>query len=198
MTFDTPTAIRTLRLFNEKAAKLDNLEFVRSIGSQEYGYSISYDVEEEFKVKRHGPSDEAVDAFVLTYRFFVQDNEPTSFRRMAELYANLPVETPWKEAAQNTRRDLNAFLDGLTQMIVGGHHITRRELHDVFLYGNLAHANKAKTDQFQEWARRDGLIPILQTEFIEILASVFGAIRWFHSANTDVLKLLEDLQPHAA
>lgn len=198
MAFDTRAAIRALRLFNEKADKLENLEFVRSIRSQKFGYTISFDVGREFKVERHGPSDEAVDAFVLTYRFFVQDNELTSFRRMADLYATLPVETPWKEGAQNTRRDLNAFLDGLTQMIVGGHHITRRELHDVFLYGNLAHANKAKTDQFEEWAKRDGLIPILQTEFIEILAEVFETIRWYHSANTDVLKLLDDLKPHAA
>jgi hypothetical protein len=190
MAFDKPAAVRTLQLFNQKASKLENLEFVRTVRSQKFGYTVSSGADGSFTVERHGPSDEAVDAFVLTYRFFVQDNEPTSFRRMAALYGEMPVDSPWKDGAQSTRQQLNSFLDGPTHIVVANHRITRRELHDTFLWGDLAHANKAKEDQLTEWAKRDGLIPVLQAEFIWVLADVFGAIAWFRSANMEVLKLL--------
>ena len=190
MAFDKQAAIKTLQLFNQKANKLESLEFVRAVRAEKFGYTISQRADESFKVERHGPSDEAVDAFVLTYRFFVQDNEPTSFRRMAELYAQLPLDTPWKQGAQNTRQSLNAFLDSPSPIAIDNHPITRRELHDVFLYGDLAHANKAKTEQLAEWAKREGLVPVLQAEFIWVLADAFGAISWFRAANTEILKLL--------
>ena len=64
----------------------------------------------------------------------------------------------------------------------------------IHLFGMLgdvsAHSNEQKAAQLAEWAKRDGLIPILQAEFIWILADVFGAIAWFRSANTEILKLL--------
>jgi len=190
MAFDKQGAITTLRLFNQKATKLEGLEFVRAVRAEKFGYTVSQRAGEVFKVERHGPSEEATDAFVLTYRFFVQDNEPTSFHRMAELYATLPFDTPWKQGAQNTRHSVNAFLDARSPVVVANHPITRRELHDVFLYGDLAHANKAKAEQLAEWAKQDGLIPILQAEFIWVLADVFGAISWFRAANTEILTLL--------
>lgn len=191
MTFDKPIAIRVLRRFNQKAAKLENLEFVRTVRAQKFGYTVSGDDSGSVKVERYGPSDEAVDAFVLTYRFFVQDNEPTSFRRIAALYEALPLDTPWKQGAENTRRQLNAFLDGPTPITIAGHALSRRELHDTFLYGDLAHANESKAERLADWAKRDGLIRVLQAEFIWILADVFGAIGWFRAANSEILRLIE-------
>lgn len=47
---------------------------------------------EEFRFERHLPSEDEIDAFALTLRLFVQDRDGFSFRRMDELYSDLPVD----------------------------------------------------------------------------------------------------------
>ena len=39
-----------------------------------------------------GPDEEAIDAFLFTFRFFVQNNEPTSFANLEKLFQELPLE----------------------------------------------------------------------------------------------------------
>src|SRR5215216_2324996 len=85
---DLAADIRALELFNEKADELRNLRFVHSLQSQDSGWTLTLE-EDEGGVSRFGPEDESIRAFVLTFRFFVQDNEPTSIRNMAERYSRL-------------------------------------------------------------------------------------------------------------
>ena len=93
--------IKLLELFNEKAEKLARLSFIETIFKYNSGVSIKiskrddglYDLIQE----RRGPLEEAIDAFVLTIRFFIQDNEPISFRRLAEIYDMAPIEKKLKE-----------------------------------------------------------------------------------------------------
>jgi len=67
--------IRTaLKLFNEKADKLRNSNFVKA-AVENSGVSLSWQEGEFFQITRTGPTEENVDAFVLTLRFFVQDND---------------------------------------------------------------------------------------------------------------------------
>jgi hypothetical protein len=68
-----------LNLFNEKAERLDKLSFVKTMFETKTGVSLSGEAKEdgtfEINSERSGPDEEAVDAFVLTFRFFIQDNE---------------------------------------------------------------------------------------------------------------------------
>ena len=136
--------IRTLRLFSEKVIKLKSLRFTKVILNADFGYLISAKQGQNAIFRRYGPDDESVDAFVPTYRFFIQNNEPTSFQRMEELYRNLPLDASWKQGAISTRQTLNQFLDSNTPVVFRAHQFNRRALHDVFLWGGLAHANKTK------------------------------------------------------
>lgn len=83
---DVKSATDTLLLFNEKADKLEDLSFTKELENS--GVTISGKLGQPVQAQRHGPDDESIDAFVLTMRFFVQDNEITSFRNMADLYAH--------------------------------------------------------------------------------------------------------------
>ena len=87
---DTASIVAALDLFNEKARKLEGLSFTRILASQKTGVTLSWKEGDPVTIERSGPDDEAIDAFVLTLRFFIQDNESTSLRNLANLYAGLP------------------------------------------------------------------------------------------------------------
>jgi hypothetical protein len=81
--------IEALQLFNEKADKLLNSAFVRALASGKTEATISGHRQDngsfEISSELRGPPPEAVEAFVLTFRFFVQDNETTSLRNIATM-----------------------------------------------------------------------------------------------------------------
>src|SRR6266404_5800044 len=77
-----------LNLFNEKADKLRNSNFVKA-ALENSGASLSW--QEGEQITRTGPTEENIDAFVLTLRFFVQDNERSSFRNMSKFYTDKAI-----------------------------------------------------------------------------------------------------------
>ena len=73
--------VTILELFNEKADKLLRSHFLKSALTE---LRISYSMEttpngEVYKTEYHGPDSEATDAFVLTFRYFIQNNEKFPF-----------------------------------------------------------------------------------------------------------------------
>jgi hypothetical protein len=179
--------IRTLRLFNEKAAKLQSLRFTQCLRKGEVSFGIAAGPDGQPVADRHGPTEEEIDAFVLTYRFFVQDNEPTSLRHIEELYLTLPFDTRWKNAVRQTRGALNRYLDAGAPFKFRGKSLTRREFHDTFLWGGLAHAHPAKKALFDQWRSDPAFFALLLTEFVAILSDVLRVIAWLQYANDDVL-----------
>ena len=101
-------------LFNEKAEKLLKLSFTKDIFNKDSGVHFSWKRDEALKVKRTGPGDEAIYAFVLTFRFFIQDNEKISFRNIARIYTNLDIENNLKREFDSARNFINEYLDGKT------------------------------------------------------------------------------------
>ena len=190
--------IGVLELFNEKAEKLDRLPFMKALRAGNTGYTVTAGPDGRAVVERRGPTDDQVDAFILTYRFFIQDNEPTSFHNIERLYSCIPVETPWRTGVTTTRRNVNLFLDCKSPFKLKGYHYTNRELHNVFIWGGLAHANRRKKRIFDEWRRETDLFPMLLAEFIWVVGTIYGAISWFRHANTEVLVLLRSSSRHNA
>ncbi len=88
---DCNVSVQDIRLFNEKAEKLKRCSFTSTVFNQKTGVHISAKKGEPVRIERNGPNEEAIDAFVLTFRFFIQNNEKISFRNLAELYNKLPI-----------------------------------------------------------------------------------------------------------
>ena len=66
----------SLKLYVEKAEKLLNTRFVKHLKETgKLSASISIKEGEEVKILRILPDQDAIDAFVLTFRFFIQDND---------------------------------------------------------------------------------------------------------------------------
>lgn len=182
----TKEAISTMSLYIEKADKLRNSNFVKR-AVKDSGVNFSASIGEPTIIKRRGPDDENIEAFVLTFRFFVQDNEKISLRKLKDVFESSIIEEKEKNNYNEARNDLNAYLDGATMFNINGV-IHRRTLMEVFLYGGLSHANESKKKTYDQWMGNQMLASFMQNEFIVILSEVLNVITFIRNQCEAVLK----------
>jgi hypothetical protein len=191
--------IAALQLFNEKAQRLAELSFVKAVTDPNAGVTISIQLEEdgnyEWSSVVRGPSREAVEAFVLTFRYFIQDNEAISLRNIAALYEAINVDQQLKDWFKSARNAINKLLDSPNFMNINynGTTPTNREVMCVFVYGGLAHANPQKYKRFQEWMSAPPASALMQNCFNIILGQVLHAIVYISKVNE---KAMEQLAAH--
>src|SRR5689334_741049 len=133
--------LEALKFFNEKASRLKNCSFTQIIFGQDTGATFSMEQGGPVTIEQRGPDQESIDAFVLTFRFFIQDNEKSSFRKMAAVYEGLPISEETKEKFRSARQYVNEMLESKSMIDVDGYHFIRREIMEIFIYGGLSHAN---------------------------------------------------------
>jgi len=83
------SAIETLHVFNDKTARLERTAFRSWLDSADLGWSF-WKVGDYWHVEWDRLDEDSADAFLLTLRFFVQDTDGISMRRIAEIYDPLP------------------------------------------------------------------------------------------------------------
>jgi hypothetical protein len=133
--------LTSLRLFNEKAEKLLNSRFRKYLQTKRK-LSVEFTLNEHgLTTKRDLPDSEDIEAFVLTFRFFMQKREASSFRNLAKVYKELPISTELKQKYFDWRKALNEFLDKKINCTAFGLTPTNRQLVNIFIYGGLAHAD---------------------------------------------------------
>lgn len=123
--------LNALNLFNEKAEKLKRCSFTRSVFEQERVITISCREDGSLGIERKGPDEESIDAFVLTYRFFCQDKERSSFRNMGVIYDSLPISQQRKDLFKGARGQFNTWLDSSPSIKIDNLTITKREKGDI-------------------------------------------------------------------
>lgn len=177
--------IKALMLFIEKADKLKNSNFVTRIVSNS-GVDFSFRVGKPMVVKRRGPDDENIEAFILTFRFFIQDNEPISLRKIKDVFHSDLATEEEKSNFDEARNHLNTYLDGDTMFNINGM-VKRRELMEVFIFGGLSHANIIKKEKYDEWMGSEILAPFMQNEFSVIIYEVLNVIAFVRNLCETVL-----------
>jgi hypothetical protein len=189
----TFSELASLRLFNEKAEKLLNTRFVKCLEETgKLSVSISANKGQEVQVTRILPDQDAIDAFVLTFRFFYQDNEKSSFRQISQTYEKLPISPELKGNFVDWRKGLNDYLDKKINMTIHDKNPSRREFLDIFIYGDLAHANPRKKAIYDEWKKMGFVYPILEVHFCGVLEVVLRAILNVAEINKKAMKEIED------
>jgi hypothetical protein len=188
--------IAALRLFNEKVQELLELSFVKAITDPQAGFSLSGKRQEDgsFKMQStvRGPSVEAVKAFVLTFRFFIQDNEATSLRNIAALYDSNNIDPQQRASFQSARNEVNKMLDApnFFNLNYDGVTPTNRQVMDVFVYGGLAHATPEKYKTYKDWMSFPPAAVILQACFNTILGHILHALAYIQQVNETTLQQL--------
>jgi len=126
------------------------------------------------------PDDEARAAFVLTLRFFIVANEPTSFAGLDRLANDEDISTHWRESFRSLRSTVNEYLDTTYgEYEYGGatHRFSNREIMNTFLYGGLVHANNPHAvATYEEWTRYPGIHALLEMWFISTVQTLLRGI----------------------
>ncbi len=193
---DIAGAIKSLELFNEKAERLAGSRFLQTVLQQGSGFTWSWQQGAASTAARFGPDREAIEALVLTYRFFIQDNESSSLRNMAKRYSTLPLDPALIQQFHEGRNEVNGLLDAPMPMgaVIHGQSLTRREVWDTFIYGNLAHAKPEKRARYELWKSIPELFSMLEHELVLTLASTTTVIIRLREVNVAALQQLRQQQ----
>lgn len=116
-----------------------------------------------FSIKEPFPNIDSLRAFVLTFRFFIQDRDQISLRALEDITNDPGISTEWKESYRQIRREINNFLNSKVRITSDGEQPTYRQVQEAFLYGDLAHLNKR--DILLRWRNDDDTYRFRQHDF---------------------------------
>lgn len=184
---DDENIISTLELFNEKASKLGDSNFLKRAASGQavrFKGGLGWPIE----VVGDGPDQENIDAFVLTFRFFIQNNELCSFANLAKVYESASISDVHRTAFQVVRQNLNNYLNGRCAVVEAHGIDTKRKVMEIFIFGGLSHAKKGLKRVYDKWINDDRLRPLIVLEFVLILRTVWVAIDFVAGLNEEVMR----------
>lgn len=139
-----------LRLFIEKAERLEGSRFLKEI-KEDLRLGFTFIAGKEIQVRSKKPDNEAIDAFILTFRFFIQDNEAISLRNLKKIIDSNLVTKDEKDFFQRARKTIESFLKESSNLILKEHELSNGEILDTILYGELSHANTHKKIKYNSW-----------------------------------------------
>jgi len=187
--------LEKLKLFNEKADKLNRSDLIKQLSSIGTGvrYTFNFKNNDPVKIEVKLPSEGAIDAFMNNYRFFCQNNEGSSFINMQSVYDSLPISPEKKELFNCARRELNEFLDSPPEInfIFNNRQVQRREILDTLMYGLIVHSNKEKREKVKSWRNDPLLFPMILQVFSRILGGLLVKIIKVQRLNKEVIRELE-------
>lgn len=184
--------LKALELFNRKAEILGNYSFMKFLVERGTGITISGGKGQPTTAETKWPNDEARDAFLFTFRFFIQDNEKSSFGNMAETYDGLPISQQKKELFKDARKHFNDFLDSKSPITFQSEAITRREILWNVMYGELAHANEKRRVTYEKWMSYPLMKEFIYHELIKILGNLMYIIAYVQDLNEEAIKELSE------
>ena len=146
---------------------------------QEFTLDINIDLSRSdvSEVRSIRPNQENIDAFILTFRFFIQDNEAISIRNLQKFFDSNFVTNEEKNKFNAIRKSLNDFLSKSSNLIFKEENISNSLLMDTFIYGGLSHATKKKKEKFDLWMSRNDAQEFFWHKFAIIIFTVLQAIQ---------------------
>jgi hypothetical protein len=134
---------------------------------------------------------EEIEAFVLTFRLFTQDNDRISLRSLSRIYAS-----EWwqggnaQECFEGARKQLNDHLDSAATVMFGDTSVSIRFIADVVIYGGLAHTNEEKSKIFRNWSQ-SGIMGLIWVEFFAYAREAVDTLKYVRGLNVGLLEGVE-------
>ena len=182
--------IRVLERFNEKVDRLTQRGFAEE--SKGSGSIVEWRRGQGWDGIHFGPSGKTVEATVLTLRFFLNNNEKTSLSNMDDLYSDLNIEPQLIMRLRNIRNRVNSYLNTRSNLSISEEGpMTHGQILDLFINGDLAHANNPTTEANFRSISKTALFPLFQIEFtttIQLFVSALNAIQKVNCAALEQLR----------
>jgi len=132
-----------------------------------------------------------IDAFVLTFRLFTQDNDRISLRSLSRIYASEWLQGGnAQECFEDARKQLNHHLDSAATVVIGSTAVTIRFIADVVIYGGLAHTNEEKSKIFRSWSE-SGIMGLIWAEFFAYAREGVDTLKYLRGLNAGLLEGIE-------
>jgi hypothetical protein len=142
MTGNNDGDLRVLRLFNEKVDRLLATGLVqkcaesipqvvgefRDVTVEFYGAQGSIVGTLTSRLDKH--NQDQIDAFALTYRLFIQKNDPVSIDSLAKIYKKDWMPTEAALSFEEAQAQMMDYMDSVTVLQFGTEHLSRRVLVD--------------------------------------------------------------------
>ena len=182
--------IRILERFNEKMDRLRERGFAEE--SRGGGAIVRWEKGRGWDGIHVGPSEKTVEATILTLRFFIQNNESTALSNIAKMYADANIEAEISAQLFEIRDSLNSYLDAPSNLSISEEGpMTHRDILDLFIYGDLAHANNTTTEANYRAIRQTAFFPLFQDDFtktVQLLMSALIEVQQINCAAIDQLR----------
>ncbi len=136
---------RALLLYTKRAEALRQTKFAKQIEAQgKVTLHLRFHRDEGPSDEHRGPDLDAITVGAARVRQFIQRGEPISFPKMAQILGDPDVSSHWQEQFREVRQAVNAALDDALPYVENGETLTRRQLLDIFLNGELFHTEEGK------------------------------------------------------
>ena len=182
--------IRILERFNEKMDRLRERGFAEE--SRGGGAIVRWEKGRGWDGIHVGPSEKTVEATILTLRFFIQNKESTSLSNMDRLYANSNIEPRLSTQISEIRDKVNSYLDSPSNLSISEEGpMTHWQILDLFINGDLAHANNTTTEANYRAIRQTAFFPLFQDDFtktVQLLMSALIEVQQINCAAIDQLR----------
>lgn len=188
--------IVVLKNFNQTVDTLQGFNFWKTFPDNS-GISIEWDYTQDgvtVNSKVIGPNDEAISAFILKYRLFIQDKDEISLRNMDKLFSTLPIKNEYYFRFKSIRNKINENLDRPSNVTRNNHKVTMREIHDMFIYGVWAHLDDKDVNRKRYLSIKENpvIYPMFANDFNLILLNTMNELVQIKLLNEEVLEILEN------
>ncbi len=187
----TSEAIQTLIIFNKHTDHLLKPLLVREGKERNVGFVMTWTRDDRSgpfihirEVRKH--STEAIESAVLNLRFFIQNNESTSLRKMVDLYDKMPIDNTLKLEFKKLRTVLNIILSDFA-LTFENQNTTKGEILDVMMFGEYAHHNRTKLQRLKDWMSDDFNRDLVSSQFEILLHELIPIIASIKEVNEKVL-----------
>jgi len=184
-----------LELFVEKADKLRQQEFTQFI--EKFGHQLRYMADpQQLTVSTVAPTETMTDAFLLTYRMFVQSRDKIGFidpnQKVSQDLLDSSLSPQWVAEVQYVSQKVHTFLREKPILPIEINLIdqqgntmsespTRWDILETLLYGDRSHATPTLRKRLKNWLStpyKELVWELLMMNFINILAVTLSAIQY--------------------
>ncbi|MEM9283172.1 MAG: hypothetical protein AAGA96_15215 [Verrucomicrobiota bacterium] len=161
-----------LRDFIALVDELEAMPFWQSVASN--GLSMSGS---EGAMEIDNLDEDQFRSFLLSFRLLIQDNEPTSVRRIWKLVRDHGTDNDLWAGINGPRWMINDFQEREMWPVPGGEELSFLEIRDTFLYGSYAHRKPEHRTRLEEWEAHPDQFALLKLQFMVAIKVIVECAR---------------------